>query len=164
MQNIGKMRRKKPAALVLNLVLIFFSILTILPFVWMVCSSFKTNVEISSLTQTFFPQSLNFDNYIQVLERFEFLKYFMNSLIYALVITAITIYTSAISGFVLAKYQFRGRQLLFAFILLTMMVPGVVTIIPRYTMMQTLGWLDTYKALVLPSMFTAFGISATKQI
>lgn len=163
MQNIGKMRRKKPAALVLNLVLIFFSILTILPFVWMVCSSFKTNVEISSLTQTFFPQSLNFDNYIQVLERFEFLKYFMNSLIYALVITAITIYTSAISGFVLAKYQFRGRQLLFAFILLTMMVPGVVTIIPRYTMMQTLGWLDTYKALVLPSMFTAFGIFLMRQ-
>lgn len=160
MRNMKKINAK---SIVLNVVLILFSILTILPFIWMLCSSFKTNAEINSLAQTFFPQSWRLDNYKNVLERFEFLKYFMNSLVYAIVITVITIYTSAISGFVLAKYRFRGRQLLFTFILMTMMVPGVVTIIPRYTMMQTIGWLDSYKALVIPSIFTAFGIFMMRQ-
>lgn len=70
---------------------------------------------------------------------------------YAVALTVITIYTSAISGFVLSKYEFRGRGFLFSAILLTMMVPSVVTIIPRYSIMQALVWIDSVKALIIPS-------------
>lgn len=156
------MKRKIYSA-ILNCTLLFFSLATILPFIWMLCSSFKTNVEISSQAQSFLPQQFSMQNYADVLQRFNFLQYFLNSLVYALLITVITIYTSTLSGFVLSKYKFRGRQALFTCILLTMMVPGVVTIIPRYSIMQTLGWLDSYKALIIPSSFTAFGIFMMRQ-
>jgi len=155
--------KRKISMVILNAALLFFSITTTLPFIWMLCSSFKTNVEINSQAQNFFPQQLMLQNYTNVLTKFDFLQYFINSLIYALLITVITIYTSTLSGFVLSKYRFKGRQLLFTGILLTMMVPGVVTIIPRYSTMQLLGWIDTYKALIVPSSFTAFGIFMMRQ-
>lgn len=150
-------------SIILNVILFAGSILTILPFVWMLCSSFKTNVEINSLNQTFFPLNFTMQNYLDVLQRFDFMKYFMNSAVYTLLITVITVYTSAVAGFVLCKYRFKGRQALFAAILSTMMVPGVVTLIPRYSMMQVLDWLDTYRALIIPSIFTPFGIFMMRQ-
>jgi ABC-type glycerol-3-phosphate transport system permease component len=155
--------KQKVYAVILNATLLFFSLMTILPFIWMLLSSFKTNVEISAQAQSFFPQNFTLQNYTDVLERFSFLRYFINSLVYALLITIITIYTSTAAGFVLSKYKFRGRQLLFTCILLTMMVPGVVTIIPRYSIMQSVGWIDSYKALIVPSSFTAFGIFMMRQ-
>lgn len=150
-------------SIILNVILFAGSILTILPFVWMLFSSFKTNVEINSLNQTFFPLNFTMQNYLDVLQRFDFMKYFMNSAVYTLLITVITVYTSAVAGFVLCKYRFKGRQALFAAILSTMMVPGVVTLIPRYSMMQVLDWLDTYRALIIPSIFTPFGIFMMRQ-
>ena len=155
--------KQKVYAVILNAALLFFSMITILPFIWMLLSSFKTNVEISSQVQSFIPEQFTMKNYAEVLERFSFLRSFANSLLYATVITVITIYTSTAAGFVLSKYKFRGRQLLFTCILLTMMVPGVVTIIPRYSIMQYVGWIDTYKALIIPSSFTAFGIFMMRQ-
>lgn len=158
-----KILKKKISSVALSIVLLICSLGTILPFIWMLFSSFKSNVEINALEQNFFPQNFTLQNYANVLEKFNFLRYFSNSLIYALVITVITIYTSTIAGFVLSKYKFKGRDLLFNFILMTMMVPGIVTIIPRYSIMQFLGWIDTYKALIIPNTFTAFGIFMMRQ-
>lgn len=157
------MTKKKTASVALNLILLFFSLATILPFLWMLSSSFKTNVEISALEQHFLPQAPTGQNYLNALQKMNFLRYFGNSLLYAVAITAITVYTSAISGFVLCKYRFRGRQALFGAILATMMVPGVVTIIPRYSMMQWAGWLDSWQALLVPGLFTSFGIFMMRQ-
>ncbi len=155
--------KRRLGSISLNTILIVCSILTILPFVWMLCSSFKSNAEINALAQHFLPQDFTAQNYADVLQKFDFLRYFFNSLFYALVITVVTVYTSALAGFVLCKYRFTGRQALFTFILLTMMVPGVVTILPRYSMMQFFGWLDSYKALFIPSVFTPFGIFMMRQ-
>ncbi|MCB2209264.1 carbohydrate ABC transporter permease [bacterium] len=155
--------QSKIKSIIMNSLLFIFSLIAILPFVWMLLSAFKSNVEIVAKTQHFFPQEFSLQNFKNVLEKFDFLRYFLNSLIYATLITTITIYTSAIAGFVLSKYQFRGRKIIFTGILLTMMVPGVVTIIPRYSIMQLFGWIDTYKALIVPSMFTAFGIFMMRQ-
>lgn len=153
----------KTKSILLNLFLLACSLLTILPFLWMLSSSFKTNTEINAIAQTFFPAKPTLANYGSVLLRFNFLRYFGNSLAYAVAITVVTIYSSAIAGFVLCKYRFRGKELLFSLILMTMMVPGVVTIIPRYSMMQVFGWLDSYKALIIPSVFTSFGIFMMRQ-
>ena len=157
------MTKKKTASAALNLILLLFSLATILPFLWMLSSSFKTNVEISALEQHFLPQAPTGQNYLNALQKMNFLRYFGNSLLYAVAITAITVYTSAISGFVLCKYRFRGRQALFGAILATMMVPGVVTIIPRYSMMQWVDWLDSWQALLVPGLFTSFGIFMMRQ-
>lgn len=155
--------KRKIGSISLNMILLACSVLTILPFIWMLSSSFKTNAEINALAQSFLPQSVTAQNYVDVLQKFDFLRYFLNSLFYALIITVVTVYTSALAGFVLCKYKFKGRQLLFTFILMTMMVPGVVTILPRYSMMQFFNWLDSYKALIIPSVFTPFGIFMMRQ-
>ena len=155
--------KRRLSSISLNIITRIFCIATVLPFVWMLSSSFKSNIEISALEQYFFPRGFTLQNYVNVLAGFDFMRYFINSLVYAFLITVITVYTSTVSGFVLAKYEFRGRELLFSCILMTMMVPGTVTIIPRYSIMQFLGWLDTYKALVLPGAFTAFGIFMMRQ-
>jgi ABC-type glycerol-3-phosphate transport system permease component len=155
--------KRKVESVALTLTLLVLSVATILPFLWMLGSSFKTNQEISSITQTLLPQNPTVANYANALGKMNFLRYFGNSLAYAVSLTAITVYTSSISGFVLCKYRFRGRELLFGAILATMMVPGVVTIIPRYSIMQALGWLNTYRALLVPSLFTSFGIFMMRQ-
>lgn len=154
---------KTSKSIALNVVLFIGSILTILPFIWMLCSSFKTNAEINALNQTFFSMNFSLQNYLDVLQRFDFLKYFKNTAVYTLLISVITVYSSSLAGFVLCKYRFKGRQVLFAAILSTMMIPGVVTLIPRYSMMQSFDWLDTYLALILPSVFTPFGIFMMRQ-
>ena len=73
------------------------------------------------------------------------------------------VYTSTICGFVLSKYKFKGGNILFGFVLATMMIPWCVTIIPKYTMIQKFGWMDSYKALIIPAMFSGFGIFMMKQ-
>lgn len=156
------MKRKLSSAAI-NIILLACSIIVILPFVWMLSSSFKTNAEINARIQSFFPIAFTLQNYIDVLQKFKFFRYFLNSLIYVTLVTSITIYTSTISGFVFSKYRFKGRQFLFTCILLTMMVPGVVTIIPRYSIMQSFGWIDTYAALIVPAAFTSFGIFLMRQ-
>lgn len=154
---------RKLSSIILNVVLLFFSVITIMPFIWMLLSAFKTNPEILSKAQNFIPQQFTFENFREVLSKFDFLRYFFNSLAYAIVITVITIYTSTLAGFVLCKYRFKGRNVLFTCILLTLMVPSVVTIIPRYSIMSFFGWIDTYQSLIVPSTFTAFGIFMMRQ-
>ena len=157
------MKTRRINSHIIMLLLVVFSVITILPFLWMLASSFKTNAEISALSQHFLPQNPTLENYEKALSTMAFLRYFLNRLSYALVLSVFTIYTSAVSGFVLCKYQFRGKQLVFGMVIATMMVPGVVTIIPRYSMMQFLGWLNQFQALIVPSLFTAFGIFLMRQ-
>lgn len=150
-------------SVILNIILAGFGLVTVLPFIWMLGSSFKTNIDINAQVQYFWPRELNFENYKVVLSRFNFLQYFWNSIVYAVVITVVTAYTSSLSGFVLAKYNFKWKNFLFSIIMMTMMVPGVVTIIPRYSIMRGFGWLDSFRGLVIPSAFTAFGIFLVRQ-
>lgn len=148
---------------VLFVVLCFAGIITVLPFVWMVLSSFKTNGEIEALNQTLIPLKPTLDNYLNLQSNFDFLRYFTNSIVIAVAVTLIVVYTSCICGYVLGKYKFRGKNLIFGIVMMTMMVPWSVTIIPRYTMFVKAGLLDSYLALILPTMFSGFGIFMMKQ-
>jgi multiple sugar transport system permease protein/raffinose/stachyose/melibiose transport system permease protein len=129
----------------------------------MLLSSLKTNVEISSLVQHLFPSNPTLENYSTVLEKLNFLRFFVNTFLYTAAVTLISIYTSTLAGFVFSKYSFKGRSLLFSGIIMTMMIPGVVTIIPRYSIIQAMGLIDTFSALILPSIFTSFGIFLMRQ-
>lgn len=154
---------KKIQSSILNMILILLGIVTIYPFVWMLSSSFKPNKELMSLHQHMLPQNFMVQNYITMNQRFDFMRLFGNSLFVTIIITVLVVYTSTICGYVLSKYEFRGRKLLFGFILSTMMIPWCVTIIPKYSMVQAFGWKDSYVALIVPAMFSGFGIFMMKQ-
>ena len=155
--------RRKVCTIGLNVLLLLLGLVTVYPFVWMLFSSFKQNKEIMALEQQLLPKVFTFDNYINMNARFNFMRFFANSLLVTIVVTLIVIYTSTICGFVLSKYKFKGRNVLFGFVLSTMMIPWCVTIIPKYSMIQSFGWLDSYKALIVPAMFSGFGIFNMKQ-
>lgn len=148
--------------IIFQVFLLAAAVIVVVPFVWMLVSSFAPNSEIVKINGPLFPKMSTFDNYIKVKE-FNFLRMFGNSIYISLLLTALIIYTSALIGFVLAKYHFRGRKTLFAVILGTMMIPWAVTIIPKYEMMMQFHWLDSYKALIIPSMVSGFGIFLFKQ-
>ena len=155
--------KKKILSAVLFVILALAGVLTVVPFIWMVLSSFKTNAEISALHQTLLPQQFTLENYLSLQSNFNFLRYFANSVLIAAVVTALVIYISCICGFVLSKYQFRGKNLIFGFVMMTMMIPWSVTIISRYTMFMEAGLQDTYLSLILPVMVSGFGIFMMKQ-
>lgn len=155
--------RRKISSVILNIVLLLMGVVTVYPFVWMLSSSFKKNNEIMALQQHLLPQLFTVQNYINMNSRFNFMHFFANSLFVTIAITVVVIYTSTICGFVLSKYRFKGREVLFGFILSTMMIPWCVTIIPKYSMIQAFGWIDSYSALIVPAMFSGFGIFMMKQ-
>ena len=155
--------KRKVSKVVLNVFLLILGLITVYPFVWMLCSSFKKNSEILALEQHLFPREFILDNYVNMKTHFNCLRFFANSLLVTLVVTVLVVYTSTLCGFVLSKYKFKGRNLIFGFVLSTMMVPWCVTIIPKYSMIQEFGWMDSYKALIIPAMFSGFGIFMMKQ-
>ena len=156
-------KKKKTLSAVLFIALILVGVVTVVPFIWMVASSFKSNAEISALDQTVLPKLFTLENYKNLQENFDFLTYFANSIFITVVVTLLVVYISTLCGYVLSKYKFRGKNLLFGAVLMTMMVPWAVTIIPRYTMFMKAGLQDTRISLILPVMVSGFGIFMMKQ-
>ena len=154
---------KRLQTIVLEAILLVIGITTVFPFIWMVLSAFKPNSEIRALDQSLLPQEWTLDNFLSLQDKFDFIRFFANSLGIALIVTALTIYTSCLCGYVLAKYRFRGRNAIFGFILGTMMIPWAVTIIPRYTMFEAWGLRDNYLALIIPAAMSGFGIFMLRQ-
>lgn len=148
---------------VVYIFLIAMVLISVMPFIWMILSSFKANKEILAIKQTLFPKQWIFTNYVKMRGQFNFLRFFFNSLKISGAITLSVIYTSTVCGFVLSKYKFAGRDFLFAIVLGAMMLPWAVTIIPRYTMVKAFGWLGSYSAIIIPATFSSFGIFMMRQ-
>jgi len=157
------MSRRKTPVILLHALLILLVLITIIPFLWMLLSSFKTNSEINGIQSSLWPRHFTFANYGNVQAKFNFLRYFANSLFVSLSVTFLVAYTSTLTGFVLEKGRFRGRKALFGLILSTMMIPWFVTIIPKYSLMLTLGWMNMYSAVIIPAALSGFGIFMMKQ-
>ena len=155
--------KKRILKSILNIVLLMVGLITVFPFIWMILSSFKSNEEISALNQTLLPQNFTLENYTSLQSNFNFLRYFGNSVLVAVIVTVLVVYFSCICGFVLSKYEFKGKNILFGFVMMTMMIPWSVTIISRYTMFMEAGLQDTYLSLIIPVMVSGFGIFMMKQ-
>lgn len=157
--NVGR----RIGSIVLTLLMFLVAFYTIVPFIWMLLGSFAPNSEIVKVNGSLLPRPSTLANYADIQGKFNFVRLFGNSVFISVLKTAIACYTSAALGFVFAKMRFRGRSFLFSIVLGTMMVPWAVTIIPQYDMMSRIGWLNTYRALVIPGVFSAFGIFLFRQ-
>ncbi|WP_454296663.1 carbohydrate ABC transporter permease [Salana multivorans] len=155
--------RTRAGVIVLNTLLAVMGVFTVFPFIWMVLSAFKTNAEIASLDQSFFPREWTMVNFESIQTKLDFFRLFANSVFLSVAITVIGVYTSLLGGFVFAKYRFRGRGFFFGVILSTMMVTWAVVIIPRYTMFRGVGLVDNYASIIVPAAISAFGIFMMRQ-
>jgi len=139
--------------------------ITMVPFLWMIFSSFKSGVEILRNPPTFFPENFILSNYEAILNdpRLPLLRFYGNSAFVAISNVLTTLFTSSLLGFLFAKYEFRGKRFLFGYFLFTMMIPGQLTMIPSYLILSRLGLINTLWGLIVPSFLGAFGIFMMRQ-
>ncbi|MDP8216920.1 MAG: carbohydrate ABC transporter permease [Candidatus Kaelpia imicola] len=149
------------------LFLSIFGITMILPFAWMVSTSLKDSVEVYTGDpldwRSWIPDNFIWQNYIDVFRVIPFLRFYFNSLFVALCVTLGVVITSSLAGYAFSRLNFIARDKIFFTYLATMMIPGAVVIIPVFILMRYFGWIDSYKALVIPAMFTAYGTFMLRQ-
>ena len=135
--------------------IVLIAAINIFPFLWMLSNSFNTEKGIFSTSVQLVPDLLfsssMFENYISVITEFNFGRYTMNSVFVASMSSLGQLIVCSMAGFTFAKMKFRGKNLIFALVIFTLMVPNEVAIIPEYYLMMRLGWLDTYLPLIVPS-------------
>ena len=143
--------------------LIVGAVLFLAPFLWMILASFKTAQEIVQVPPMLWPVHPTLANYGTVLSMMPLGTFYRNSLTVTTTVTLSVLFTSSLAGYIFAKFQFFGRNVLFVLILSTLMIPFQVVLIPTYIIINTLGLLNTLGALILPSMVNAFGIFLMRQ-
>jgi len=159
----GRRDRSQLGAWWIYALLILGIILLVGPFIWMVLGSFKTTGELRSVPPTWWPENPTLANYQDLFERQNFLRFFINSSVVALFVTAGNVIFCSMLGYALAKLQFPGKKILFAVVLATLMVPGVVTFMPLFVMVANMGLVNTHAGMILPFLAGAFGVFLMRQ-
>ncbi|SFL14420.1 carbohydrate ABC transporter membrane protein 2, CUT1 family (TC 3.A.1.1.-) [Pseudovibrio ascidiaceicola] len=155
-------RRKRSQAQFIRWLLLFAGgIAMIMPIIFMLSTSFKYPFEVYNLN--LIPEEPTIENYTYVLEDGRFFGWFTNSLFIATITTICNVLFDSLVGYVLCKYTFPGRYIIFIAILSTLMIPTEMLVIPWYLMSSTFGWLDTYWGIMFPGLMTAFGTFLMKQ-
>lgn len=134
------------------LFLTLVAIATLLPFYWMIASSLKSNFEVMQIPPTLVPTEFLWDNYSKALSMAPFARYFANTIIVTALSIVSTVTIAILSAFAFSHLEFKGRDLIFALFLASMMIPGEVLIITNFKTIAQLRWMDTYQALVVPYM------------
>jgi multiple sugar transport system permease protein len=150
-------------SVLLHGMLIVAAVLTLLPYVWMVSSSFRANSDIFSASIQLIPAHPILDNYVAALTREPTLRAILNSMIMAGGETIAVVFTSMFTAYPFARLRFRGRDTVFLMVLGAMMIPSQVTMIPTFILMKWLGWIDTYQGLIVPRAVTPLGIFLMRQ-
>ena len=147
------------------IVLLLGLLVTLMPFVYILLSSFKTNTELIQTPPTLWPQNPTLSNYTTIFtdSDLNLPRFFYNSLFVSVARVAITLFSSSFAGYIFAKYDFRGKTLAFWSVLILIMIPFQVVMIPNYLILARLGLMDTLWALIVPTMVDAFGIFMMKQ-
>lgn len=144
-------------------VLVSGALACLVPLMWMFLGSFKSPTELAQRPPSFLPESWAPDNYIEALGRFNFVQYLTNSAIVTVAATALTLAINAMAAYALAKYNFRGKTLLFLLTLATIMIPLQVILIPVYQVVASLGLVDTLWGLIIPAAATPTGVFLLRQ-
>jgi multiple sugar transport system permease protein len=156
-------RRDLVARIVLYAFLIGGLLVVVGPFLWMLLSSFKPEGEIRSDPPTWWPSHWTFDHYHELFSRLDFPRYFTNSVIVAVLVTAGNLLFCSLLGYALAKLRFPGRRALFLTVLGMLMVPGMVTFVPQFVLVSNMGLANSYAGLVLPFLAGPFGVFLMRQ-
>jgi len=140
------------------------TVIVILPFLWMVLTSFKTHSQVMIFPPKWIPDPFVFTNYSEALSAAPFGLFFVNSFKICISVTIGLIFISSLGGYAFARYNFPGATIAFGFLMLTMMIPEATMLIPLYKMFMGLGWLNTHWSLIIPPIFAnTFGTFLFRQ-
>lgn len=149
-------------------VLVYFFVITmallvLFPFYWMINSSLKSLEEYRRSVPTFWPQDPLFSNYATAFTTANLGRLFINTMIVGVISTLLSLVITVLSAFAFARLQFKGKDILFAALLATMMIPGELFTITNYSTVTNLGWINTYTVLIVPFLVSVFYIYLLRQ-
>lgn len=157
------MAKRNHRLTIVYVILVAVSIIMVLPFLWSLLTSFKTQGEALRVPPQIFPESWNFSNYKKVNETLPFVKLFMNTTLMVIFRCIGSVFFSAMAGYAFARLKFPLRNFFFTLVLIQMMVPSQIFILPQYLIVSKLGLLDTVTALVIPGVVSVFGTFLLRQ-
>ena len=143
--------------------LLLMGVIVLFPFYWMLNSSLKTLTEYRLSVPTFFPRQVMFSNYAEAFQAASLGRLFLNTMIVGLVSTILSLVITILSAFAFARLEFKGKNILFAGLLATMMIPGELFTITNYTTVTNFGWINTYTVLIVPFLVSVFYIYLLRQ-
>lgn len=143
--------------------LIILALITLFPFIWMFVTALKTSREVFQWPIVLFPQNPQWGNFAEAWARQPFTRFFQNTVFITIGTTVLTLFTSSTAGFAFAKYEFRGKNILFVLVLMMLMLPPQVTLIPTFLMARNLGLVNNYFGLLIPGITSVFGIFLIRQ-
>ncbi|WP_058234658.1 carbohydrate ABC transporter permease [Devriesea agamarum] len=143
------MRSTRRNRIIANVILALVCLIFLLPIIWMIDLSLKSESEVAAFPTVWWPESLRWDNFASAFTYIDFLGYFRNSLIITAISTVLTVLSSSAVAFALATQRARGKKVIFAIIIGTMMIPSIITTIPVYILYARLGLTDTYVPWIL---------------
>ncbi len=150
-------------AVIVNAVVLVGVAATIIPYLYMLSSGFKTNDEIYGFPITLWPQHPILSNYVTLFHDFPYARWYLNTIVIAVLGTALNVILASLAGFAFAKYEFRFRTPLFVLLLFTMMIPGQVLLLPQFIEITAIGWYNSYLAVIVPGAVGAFSIFLMRQ-
>jgi multiple sugar transport system permease protein len=158
-------KNDKVVRILTHVLLIFGSILMLIPFVWMISTSLKTNIEALQIPPIWIPEKLQFSNYIKAFSESSqpFARYFANTLFIAFFTTTLQLFTSAMAAYAFSFFRFKYKDLIFYSLLGTMMIPQQALLLPNYIILSKLRWIDSFYALTIPFVASVFGIFFLRQ-
>ncbi|MEV8168173.1 carbohydrate ABC transporter permease [Microbacterium paraoxydans] len=148
---------------IVHVVLIVGAALMVFPFVWQLLTSFKTLSDSVQVPPSFLPREWVFTNFAEVFDSMPFGQMFLNSVLLTVGRTVGQVALCTMAGYAFARIAFPGRNALFVVFLSVLMVPSQLYLLPQYEIIQTLGWLNTLQALIVPGIFSAFGTFLMRQ-
>ncbi|MNM76995.1 L-arabinose transport system permease protein AraQ [compost metagenome] len=163
------LKRKKPdepgviAKTLFYVAMVIGALVSIFPFYWMFVVATNEKDAAFQIPPLLTPGSNFFDNFSRVLERTDFFRALLNSVVVSSAVTVSVVFLCTLAGYAFAKYEFPFKKVLFVFVIGTMLVPAQLGVLPLYVIMAKLHWIDSYKALIVPAMVNAFGIFWMRQ-
>lgn len=160
MKMVSTEKKHMVGTIIYHVVILLIGLIMVYPLVWMVMSSFKETNTIFTTAGSLLPEHFTLNNYINGWKGFAkitFATFFKNSILISVLATFGTILSSAVVAYGFARFKFRGRGILFAAMLLSMMLPAQVLMIPQYLWYQKLGWVGSYLPLIIPYFFATQG-------
>jgi len=143
--------------------LIITSVLTLIPFFWMLGASFMLDGKASVFPPVFIPDPFSIIQYKVLFERLNVFRNFINSLVLSVLVTLFYITFTSMAGYAFAKYRFKGKKVLFNVLLSSMIIPSQVTMLPLFLLLKYMGFINTYMAIIIPGLANIFGIFLIRQ-
>lgn len=161
------MKKKKSSAVLrrvlLYIVLILIAVIMVVPFLWMLSTSLKTQYDAVKIPPVWIPDPPQWENYVRLFTEQPMFQFMLNTIKIVFFVVLGQLFFSSLAAYSFARISFKGRNVVFFLYIATLMVPGQVTMIPTYLMFAKAGLTDNHLALILPTFFSAFGVFLLRQ-